>query len=380
MLYALFTSIPVVVCGLMTLQLYLTQRRCCQQARWWLFIFGCAATLLYACHLVYFHRQYALLPFTDVVYMGCNLLVFPLFLVYISNLTETIPLSERCWPMTIIIGVPVLAMLCGCVFYALMDRGDELRFLKTFLYGFNKGDLQGVLLMQAWLHKLCRVAFLVEVVLVAWLGTKKIQSFNHLVSTLYADTENYAIYRIGCLFRLMILAIGVSVVCNFLGRDVFADTLWLAVPAVVFSAIIFSICFLGMQRQFTRADMERELAYEDSLEHVIPAGKNSQQDNHDKTLLRESFERLMDEECLFLLPDLKVRDVAIRLGTNRTYLFDMLTNDIGMTFSEYINRRRVAYAQDLMNADPSLTKVRVAERAGYTTPSSFYRNLRKYGK
>ena len=49
-----------------------------------------------------------------------------------------------------------------------------------------------------------------------------------------------------------------------------------------------------------------------------------------------------------------------------------------MTFKEYINRKRIAYAEQLMAQDPSTPKNEIATRSGYNSISSFYRNLTLY--
>ena len=103
---------------------------------------------------------------------------------------------------------------------------------------------------------------------------------------------------------------------------------------------------------------------------------------HKETLqeICSRFLELMDEEKLFLLADLKLADVTLRLATNRTYLLAMLQKELHMTFSEFVNRRRIAYACQLRSEHPELTTREVAYASGYSTFSSFYRNQHKYIK
>ena len=50
----------------------------------------------------------------------------------------------------------------------------------------------------------------------------------------------------------------------------------------------------------------------------------------------------------------------------------------GMSFREYVNRLRITYAKQLMAENPELSKSQIATMCGYNTPSSFYRNWKKY--
>ena len=78
-------------------------------------------------------------------------------------------------------------------------------------------------------------------------------------------------------------------------------------------------------------------------------------------------------------PDLKLDDLARQLGTNRTYLLRAIKQDLKMTFSEYINRQRISYATTLMAHHPDWSKAEIANRVGYSSLSTFYRNLSEFG-
>ena len=86
----------------------------------------------------------------------------------------------------------------------------------------------------------------------------------------------------------------------------------------------------------------------------------------------------MNEQQIFLQNDLLLNDVAKLLGTNRTYLLQALSSCAHMTFKEYINRKRITYAEQLMAKNPQTPKTEIATRSGYNSMSSFYRNLALY--
>jgi AraC-like DNA-binding protein len=98
----------------------------------------------------------------------------------------------------------------------------------------------------------------------------------------------------------------------------------------------------------------------------------------DKNVLCTQLDQLMKEKKLFLEHDLRLEQVTRELGTNRTYLLQALKEGMDMTFKEYINRLRIAYAEKLMKNNPSLTKSDIATMSGYNTQSSFYRNYHSY--
>ena len=118
----------------------------------------------------------------------------------------------------------------------------------------------------------------------------------------------------------------------------------------------------------------------DSAEETADAAEdeNNKRKGVTTEALAQGFVTLMNDEQLFLTHNLKLDDVVLRMGTNRTYLLNAIKSELGMTFSEYVNRLRIAYALRLMGKYPDLSRLEVSVRSGFNTITSFYRNLNKY--
>ena len=128
-----------------------------------------------------------------------------------------------------------------------------------------------------------------------------------------------------------------------------------------------------MQQDFTMQDIpeEQEKETDDTKNTEVTPSNNS-------TLIFEKLETLMNEQQTFLKNDVLLNDVAKMLGTNRTYLLQALNSCAHMTFKEYINRKRIAYAEQLAIEKPNLSKTEIATLSGYNSMSSFYRNYGLY--
>ena len=95
MIRTLILSLPMFVCGIVFVELLFSQLRHRDGARSWLMAWAATATLLYAMHLNYFSGQLRFYECFDTIYVVCNLLVYPLYLIYIYKLTDLRPLSSR---------------------------------------------------------------------------------------------------------------------------------------------------------------------------------------------------------------------------------------------------------------------------------------------
>ena len=373
MIYALFTSLPLMVCVVMVIQLALTYRQRMNKTIGWLLHWAIATLLLYACHFIYFNHFIDILPYSDTLYVTLNLLVYPLFLLYISEITDRTPLSHQKKYLCLVFIPPIIiGMVVGCL-YALMDAGETQSFTTNYLYHARRSYPSGLALVQVGVHLICHILFAVQVVIVIVKGFRRIQRFNKTIQLLYADTERREIKAIPTILILFIVTSLLSTIANVMGRQVFVDSTFLALPSVAFSALIFAIAWVGMQQNFTMRDIPEEQVKETIDNEMIAADSCE-----NSSLIYENLEAVMDEQQIFLQNDLLLNDVAQLLNTNRTYLLQALSSCAHMTFKEYINRKRIAYAEQLIQNDPSIPRNEIAARSGYNSMSSFYRNFSLY--
>lgn len=87
---------------------------------------------------------------------------------------------------------------------------------------------------------------------------------------------------------------------------------------------------------------------------------------------------LMSEEQLFLQKNLKIGDVASLLGVCRTYVSGSINASYGCSFSDYVNSLRVEYAKQLLSQSGDIKMFSVADKAGFSSEQSFYRNFKKF--
>ena len=92
--------------------------------------------------------------------------------------------------------------------------------------------------------------------------------------------------------------------------------------------------------------------------------------------LIDKISALMEEEQLFRQQNLKILDVAQRLGTNVTYISSCINNIHGGTFNDFVNRYRVRYVQQWLLNNPDRKVSDVVEESGFASEASFFRNFK----
>ncbi len=199
-----------------------------------------------------------------------------------------------------------------------------------------------------------------------------IRRYDTAVNQFYADTEDKSMHNIQSVLYLIVVTSVMSFVANAVGRYRFTDSSFLlAFPSITFSILLFTIGYLGIHRHFSIVDLKHDRG--------IMNDEEQQETNPDKTLTERIVE-VVGKEKIYLQPDLKLEDLARMMNTNRTYIYQAINQQMGITFNEFINRQRIAYAEQLMNDNPTLSANDVAIQSGFASISSFYRNLKKYRK
>ena len=366
MAQSMITVAPMLVCAFWMAMLALDVKehgdRAAHRA---LLLWAAAATLLYMGHCVFFNRDTLLLPLFDTLYVVCNLAVFPLYLRYLVRLTE----GRVSRSTNLLVAVPPVAfgVVVGAL-YLLMTPLETAHFIEAYLYRNSFDSLAGLVWWMAVVHHAGKVLFAVGVVVTLWVGTRKVRRYNRLVDSLYADTDNRRLRGVTTILVLMVATCIVSFTANAIGRHYFAGRLWLlAIPFVMFSMLLFALGYCGYRQQFSFEDVELGTDGPEAAPEAESMGQWLAQ-----------VRGVMSDEQLYLLPDLKVDDVARRLGTNRRYVQQAMNEELGMTFSEYVNRLRVDYAERVLQQEPGITVEELGQRAGYATKSTFYRNFARF--
>lgn len=93
--------------------------------------------------------------------------------------------------------------------------------------------------------------------------------------------------------------------------------------------------------------------------------------------LRDDFERLMTEQRPYLKQGLTIEDVALMLATNRTYVSQMLHDDYGCSFPEYMVEKRLEYSKEYMREHPHEVQEEIAFQCGFASASGFNKRFRE---
>ena len=364
----IFSSLPMFACGFWTVMiacnLYIDGRN---RGRMMLMLFMAMATLLYAGHCVFLNRFYSDMPLFDSLYSFANLAVYPMFYIYIVSMTSPESQLRRTW--WYLIPSAVIGAMVSTI-YIMMSSHDLETFVRIVSYNEDFGSGTGLCQVMGYVRLAAKVIFAIEVVMVLVAGSHKISSYNKSLKAYYADTEGRELTIFQWFMYLFTICSFASIIFNFLGRYRFGDSVWMmAIPSIIFSLLLFGLGFIGFRHLFTIENFEQEETAEASMSESAPICES------EKTLIQR-IEEVVTEQKLYLRHNLKVSDVAAELCTNRLYVSTAINDQMGVSFSDYINRKRIDYAIHLMRTHPQKTIYEIADLSGFSSDKSFYRNFK----
>ena len=365
MIRYIITSLPMLVCLFWSVRLWIDWREQRSMAKWRLLVFSVVTTVLYAGHFAYFNSMEAILPYTETLYSMANLAVFPLYYLYLLEVTEE--KWNHHWQVTLLMPSLLIGMMIGGC-YAFVNDADRphLIFIARMVAKF---------------------IFAIQVVIVLLKGYKKVKKFDEIVENCYSDIENRTLRNTQIIIIFLVITSIISFLANVIGKEAFVDSLALvSIPCVVFAIILFMLLRAGHMQNFTIHELMEEAA-----ETVVTDNGNNTdimretaettptEVNADRIRqISAEIEEVMRREKPFLQPDLRVSDLARLLLTNRDYISKAIRLDKGMSFNEYVNRLRIEHAITLMKNNPQIPVLELSIKSGYTSQASFFRNFKQF--
>ncbi len=372
MLHYLFAFAPFFVCLFWVFLLFSSPTSDKGQNRRVLGLFMIAMALLYLAIAVYYLADDLSYRYVDDLYVLTSLLIFPLYYLFMVNLTkECICQWKYVWhiaPAFFFFG------LYASISLLLTDTEYEA-YLLNFLHIQSPNPLflsdKGALL--AFVFLAIRVYYLIQIFFYVCLSLQLSKLWKQRISESLSETIGRDIRSAEVLSVYAISFATIGYLFDTFGQYFVSDkSLILLVPGVFLAALYFKLGKIGYEQSFTIYDLEKIEETAESSDEELTKQHSSE--------LRQRLEALMQEQQLFLIPDLRISSVCEALHTNRTYLSQVLNEELKENFNSFINKYRVDYAIALLNdthwANYSLDKY--AELSGFGSTVSMIRAFKQH--
>ena len=316
--------------------------------------FVAVSTILYFCHFCHFvFPNSTIATFAESVWIFCTLSVYPLFGFWIYRLTNAEPGRKGTAGFTIpatVILIPSLVFFTISVVFTIAGVGRK------------------------WLMLAVKLFFAAEVVFTAVYGIKALRTYRIVIANFYADTEGKELRSVGTMLTLLLLTSLFSMVSNLVGRDLFVGSVLLVIPSLVFTVLLYSISYIGRRPVFDASSMQKDLIQEEGTD--AEEKQNTEEDRPDVLLQR--IWHAMEADRLYLRQGLKISDLALAVGSNRSYVSNCINNNLGLSFSDFVASYRIKEAVSLLeDVSEGVSIESIGWKSGFASRSQFYRSFKK---
>ena len=201
------------------------------------------------------------------------------------------------------------------------------------------------------------------------------RKYYKLLSEYYSTVENASVddVRMLTITGLTFIPIGTSIIAI----SHYQRTVVLAIVMIVVLSIFLFVAGLFLFRiRYSAESLRRRLAEYDAREKELESKPSLSAEGTYARFLQQ-LEQAIQEDKIYLDPDISLVTLAERIRTNRTYLSDAIHMTYGMSFSDYFNHLRIQHVTVLIRekkdaGEPILVK-EIALQSGFNNASSFYR-------
>ena len=390
MLGLFIVQLPFSVCAVWCI-LILLKRRKSLSDRLIMWVMGLLAISFYcgSAHMDPF-PNYHKLVICEILQQFSTLSVFPIIYLYIKSCYEE---SEVKWYSYLFTIPSIIQTLAAIILTSMVgfDRCAQIsEIIQNMEYSFagpsNLSPIENLYVL--FVFKIYFVVFFIflcgSIIGVFSLLIAGKFKFQHILGFLRSQKSSFVANIICLFFVLYYILWGCTVLFGqsfMAGRSVFLS-LWSLGVAI----ILFMVGYVSAVPPLPGGYINLE-----RLRHPFSAMKQSSQEflqsidsgpmagaatsGYDKIM--ESFRQYMDKERGYLNPALSIEEIARVLNTNRTYVSKLVNLYYGMPFRDYLNKKRMDYARQLMMDEPDASLEYIAVKSGFQSATQFIRKFRE---
>ncbi len=322
--------------------------------------FMMVTSVLYFSHFLFFSRLFHIYIFFDAFYTSASLAVYPMYYIYVRLLTGELVFSFRKHAPYLFI--PILFFVFDAIALLIPGREARMDYITRILTGIDPP--QGNTVIPYSIYIAGRVVFILQVIVYMLFVNKLLRRHRQRLADFYSEPGDRSLRWVSILNILYFIASIASISLAFIGRERFlVNDILLVFPSIVFSVLLFIIGYLG----------SRQNPSPSPLKYADNGGDITELNESARDKLRKDMEILFEKDKIYLLKDLKISDVSNRLGTNRTYVSNIINRHYKVNFAGYVNNYRVNYARELLKDQPGIGVEELTDRSGFGSVNSLYR-------
>lgn len=328
--------------------------------RFFLGLFFFNSFLLFVGHFLSFFEYWIAFRYFDFIFLGALLAYYPVYYVYIySAFNFNIVTTKKSYHYipSILFAIVMFIMVLST------SWGDYEMYMNNNLHG-TEITTQGALWL-SYMYKGCRIFHLAQILFYNYLTIRFLIIAKNKMQNFYSNLDKFQLqyfYIVTISFIVLMSIPGCYV--TIIGRVPFSENdLMLLFICCVYTLLYIILSIVGL----------RQVPAEINLNNNVETAKDTTTDLKELNTIETELLTYFEKDKPWLDPQLNILQVAKQIGTNRSYVSNIINEQIGCNFNQFVNYYRINEAKLLFKQRPELAIAEISELAGFGSVNSFIR-------
>jgi len=331
--------------------------------RFFLALFFFNSFLLFVGHFLSFNEFWMVFRYFDFVFLTCLLAFYPLYYLYIYSAFNLTLVSTK-WFYHFMPSIIIAVLML--ITTAFSSWEDYEIYMNNNLYATELTNQASKNL--AYLYKGTRIFHLVQIVFYNFFAIRFLVLANNKMNNFFSNLDKFQLqyfYIANISFILLMSIPGFYV--TLIGRTPLnEDGLQLLYICTLFTLLYLILAVIGLRQ--IPAEINLNNTYDDLTTELH---------HQELKLIEIGLLNYFSKQKPWLNPHLNILDVAKHIGTNRSYVSNIINENIGCNFNQFVNNYRINEAKILLKQIPELSISEISELAGFGSVNSFIRIFKR---
>lgn len=296
-----------------------------------------------------------------IIAKGCSLCLFPLTYLWLRRISD---LPKPGWWFSLLFVLPIVIVILLLALFVGMHPDVATQYLWETFYSEHPLDRHALSGIFVWHFYIAYVTYH------ALIGAEAIAMIIIVACRIRAHYRNQEwsardMYIVRMDFALLVMTI-IMLIRIVMGPKLLMEH---SIISVSLSTLLAMSLYVLLAAAIYMGIIDNPAINKETYRSVQQARQSA---------LRNDFERLMNEQRPYLKQGLTIEDVALMLATNRTYVSQMLHDDYGCTFPEYMTEQRLKFSKQFLLEHPHEVQEEVAFQSGFANASAFNKKFREF--
>ena len=316
--------------------------------------------LLFVGHFLSFNEYWEVFRYFDFIFLGAILAFYPLYYIYIySAFNFNIVASEKSYHFI----PPILVALLMLITVLSTSWENYEMYMNNSLYGSAITTKEALWL--SFMYNGTRVFHLGQILFYNYLTIRFLVIAKNKMQNFYSNLDKFQLqyfYIVTISFIILMSIPGCYV--TIIGRTPLNENgLQLFFMCSLFTLLYLILGVIGL----------RQIPAEINLNNNVEKITNTTIYQKELIVIEEELLTYFKNEKPWLDPQLNILQVAKHIGTNRSYVSNIINEQIGCNFNQFVNSYRINEAKLLLKKSPDLSISEISELAGFGSVNSFIR-------